>query len=148
MIAWVSDHQPRHRRGPGTTGRDELEHGVAEAREDRPKQKDDDRGLEETLASVLVTELAPSGVRPSQLTDRPTTIHERWEARAGLRRSSVRRRDDRRSSGQNRPKQQSEDDDGTRRLTESRYRCQVGEAAPLLNVVEPMSAAGRVWSGI
>jgi hypothetical protein len=39
--------------------RDQHEHGVADPGQDRAGQENDDRGLEERLPAVLVTELAP-----------------------------------------------------------------------------------------
>ena len=54
-----ADHQAAGAQPLHGAERDELDHGRAEAGQDRADQEDDDRGLEEDLPAVLVAQLAP-----------------------------------------------------------------------------------------
>ena len=54
-----ADHQAARAQALDRAERDQLEHRLAEAGQDRADQEDHDRGLEEDLPAVLVAELAP-----------------------------------------------------------------------------------------
>ena len=106
---------------------------MTEAREDRPGQEDDDGGLEEPLASVLVAELAPQwcGDRRCQQIGDDDPREVRGPVQVGNDRRQRRRDDGLVERRQEQAKQQSEDDDEDAAVTESRYRCQVGRSGPV-----------------
>lgn len=57
---------------------DELRHVLGDAAQRGADEEDDDRGLEQLLAAVLVTELAPQGVAAVEASRYAVTTHDRW----------------------------------------------------------------------
>ena len=142
-----ADHQPAAAEALDGAEGDQLDHGVAEPRQDRADQEDHDGGLEEDLPAVLVAELAPQRRR-----------HRRGEQVGGDDPGDVRRArevgDDRRQRGrddrlverrQQHPEHQRADDDQDRPVAEPRQRAVVttGSAAIAGSAVTAGSAAVR-----